>query len=116
MRLSEVVANPDAEKLAAISQFLLGRASDTDSRRVYDYPAFKQLAAGQTISLTKSQLRDMIQRPPLNGLIVDVTGDDNDENSGQVIFKGAEVTPDTMTVDQARQTVDSMAKRAIDIK
>jgi hypothetical protein len=33
-----------------------------------------------------------------------------------VTFQGADEVPTAMTVDQARDTVDSMAKRAIDIK
>jgi hypothetical protein len=45
----------------------------------------------------------------LNNLIANVEGDDA---TGTVVFRGADAVTDTMTVDQARATVDSMAKRA----
>jgi hypothetical protein len=53
----------------------------------------------------------MIQQPPLRNLINDVEG--NDPNTARVIFQGAENTPPEMSVDQARQTVNQMAKRAL---
>ena len=102
----------DTQKLAALSQFLLSRADDTNAKKTISLKIFISLARNQGISLTGDQLRDLAQQPPLNGIIVAVKGDDN---SGEVIFKGAEETeaqPDTMSVDQARATVDKMAKRA----
>ena len=45
----------------------------------------------------------------MNYAFADVQGDDQ---TGQVIFKGEEVAPADMSVDQARATVDRMAKRA----
>lgn len=113
MRIVEVAgAELESARLLALSQFLLSRAKDTNARKIYSYPTFKNLAANLGINFTKSVLRDMIQKPPLNGLIQDVTGDDADENSGEVIFRGAPTDSETMTVDQARATVDKMAKRA----
>lgn len=113
MLIKEVAAsNSNLARLAAISQFLIGRADDTSSQKVIAYPTFKKLAAGEDISLTKASLKELIQKPPLSNFIQDVTGDSSDENSGQVMFAGSVESPDTMTVDQARATVDSMAKRA----
>ena len=113
MRINEVdTANADVAKLAAISQFLIGRANDTDAKKIFSYPSFKSLAAGQNISVTKSRLKTMIQQPPLSNFINDVTGPETDENTGEIIFQGATTEPDTMSVDQARATVNSMAKRA----
>jgi hypothetical protein len=115
MRINEfavVGSGPDAERIAAMSQFLVGRAQDTGARRTISTETFINLARAQGISLTAEQLKDMIQRPPLNNIIADVTGDDN--NSGEIVFRGADVGAgkDTMTVDQAQATVDNMAKRA----
>ena len=106
------VADPDAQRLAAISQFLIGRAGDVDAEKfAVSTQTFINLAATQGVSLTADRLKTMIQQPPLNNLIQDVTGD---ANTGQVVFKGpTQMATPTMTVDQARQTVDSMAKRAI---
>lgn len=98
-----------APKLVALSQFLLARADDTNAKKSISTQTFLKLAQNQGISLTTDQLKDLVQRPPLNNLIQDVRGDDA---SGEVVFKGDEQVTDTMTVDQARQTVDSMAKNA----
>ena len=105
MRINEVSADPRAQRLAALTQFLLGRSEDTASAKKISTDAYLKLANDMGVSLTKSQLIDLVQKPPLNNLIANV---ENDE----IIFKGAETTPDTMSVDQARKTVDSMAKRA----
>jgi hypothetical protein len=108
MRIREVAGDADVNKLAAVSQFLLGRAEDTDAARTISTDAFIRLASNMGISITPDRLMDLIQQPPLNNIIANVEGD-------TITFKGADVVPATMTVDQARKTVDSMAKRAIDI-
>jgi hypothetical protein len=115
MLIHEVAGAANTDRIMALSQFLMGRAEDTDAAKSISTDAFIKLARDQGISLTVSQLKDMAQRPPLNNVIMDVTGDNN--GSGIVVFKGADVTAgdETMTVDQARLTVDNMAKRAIDI-
>lgn len=97
--------NQNIQKLVALSQFLLSRAEDTDAQKQISVNSFLQLAANQGISLTQDRLLDLSQQPPLNNLIQDIQGDD-------IIFKGQEEVAPTMTVDQARRTVDSMAKRA----
>ena len=108
MLIREVAGDVDTTKLAALSQFLLGRAEDTDAAKTISTDAFIKLAANMGISITPDRLADLIQQPPLNNIIANLEGD-------IITFKGAEVQPAGMTVDQARQTVDSMAKRAIDI-
>lgn len=111
MLLREVDQGQNVEKLAAISQFLLGRAKDVDStKKTISFRAFANLAQGQGISLTPDLLKKMIMQPPLSNLIMDVQGDD--ENA-VVVFKGSETAPPTMSVDQARATVNKMAKRAL---
>ena len=109
MLIREVASDVDTTKLAALSQFLLGRAQDTDAAKTISTDAFVKLAANMGISITPDRLADLIQQPPLNNIIANMEGD-------TITFRGAEVQPAGMTVDQARQTVDSMAKRAIDIK
>jgi hypothetical protein len=109
MLIREVAGDVDVNKLAALSQFLLGRAEDTDAAKTISTAAFIKLASNMGISITADRLMDLIQQPPLNNIIANVEGD-------TITFQGADVVPATMTVDQARQTVDSMAKRAIDIK
>ena len=108
MLIREVAGDTDVNKLAALSQFLLGRAEDTDAARTISTDAFIRLASNMGISITADRLADLIQQPPLRNLIANVEGD-------TITFQGADVVPAAMTVDQARDTVDSMAKRAIDI-
>ena len=109
MRLYEF-ENPEASvnsgELAALTQFLLARAEGEDAQKTFDVNAFLKLANDMGISLTQDQLIAQSQQPPLNNLISNVEGD-------QIIFKGADDVENTqMSVNQARDTVDSMAKRA----
>jgi hypothetical protein len=108
MLICEVAGDADVNKLAAVAQFLLGRAEDTDAARTISTNTFIKLASNMGISITADRLQDLIQQPPLNNIIANIEGD-------TITFQGADVVPAAMTVDQARQTVDSMAKRAIDI-
>lgn len=111
MRIDEVSGdNRDLEKLTALSQFLMGRAADTDAAKTISTASFINLAQNMGISLTADQLRTYVQSPPLSNVINNVEGDDD---TGKIIFKGSEAVTDTMTVDQARATVDRMAKRAL---
>jgi hypothetical protein len=120
--LIQEVAGAEAQvpRLVALAGFLGDRARDEGVEPRISRASFLQLAANMGISLTPGQLKDMIQRPPLNNLIVDVTGDDSDPNGeGEVVFKGSETVGadgTVMTPDMARLTVDNMAKRAVDIK
>ena len=112
MLIREFVDNTaDTQRVAALAKFLRGRAQDTDAVKPLSAETFIELAGNQGISLTVSQLKDMIQSPPLNNIIADVTGD---EDSAQIIFQGSGISAgdQTMSVDQARDTVDRMAKRA----
>jgi hypothetical protein len=95
----------NSQELAALSQFLLSRADDRSSSKTISIDAFLKLAGNMGISLTDSQLRNLAQQPPLSGLIADVT-------DTEVLFKGTEEVAPNMSVDQARDTVNTMAKRA----
>lgn len=107
MKLFEFYSAVDNKgELAALSQFLLARADDTGTKKTISVPAFLKLSKDMGISMTRDQLINMIQQPPLNGIIANIEGD-------EIIFKGSEQPTDTMTVDQAQATVDRMAKRAL---
>ena len=93
-------------KLVALGQFLLGRADDTAAQKKISVQAFIKLAHDLGISLTEDRLIELSQKPPLNGIIQNIA-------NGEVVFKGSDAeVSDKMTVSQAQQTVDSMAKRA----
>lgn len=97
----------DKGKLAALTQFLIGRAQDTNASKTISTQAFLQLARNMGISLGQQQLAAMASQPPLSELISNVEPD-------KITFKGAEpeVDDSDMSTDQARATVDKMAKRA----
>ena len=110
MRLNEFESNVDTTKLAALGQFLLGRAGDTGAKKTISVDTFIGLARDMGIALTASQLRDLASQEPLNNIIANIEGD-------EIIFQGSEEyvpgADDTMTTDQARDTVNRMAKRAL---
>ena len=98
----------DAETLAAVSTLLAGRAEDESARKQMSIDAFIELARQQGINVTEQNLGELISKEPLKNIIANIEGND-------IIFHGedGEQVGNTMTVDQARQTVDSMAKRAL---
>jgi len=110
MKLIEFEVNSaNTQKLAALSQFLLARAQDTDAEKKISIAAFVDLAKNVGVSLNDAQLRNLVQQAPLKELIADVT-------DTEVIFKGAVEGAPNMTVDQARETVNTMAQRALNKK
>jgi hypothetical protein len=110
MKLIEFEVNSaNTQKLAALSQFLLSRAQDTDAEKKISIAAFVDLAKNIGVSLNDAQLRNLVQQAPLKELIADVT-------DTEVIFKGAVEGAPNMTVDQARETVNTMAQRALNKK
>lgn len=111
MRLVEFdVSTVNTEKLAALSQFLLSRANDTDAKKTMPVSSFMDLATNMGIALSDQQLRNLIQQPPLNAIIANIEGD---EDTGIITFVGNDSAAPNMTVDQARDTVNTMAKRAL---
>lgn len=102
------VTDVNNEKLVALGQFLIGRADDTGAKKSISIDAFVNMAQSMGINISDANIRDVAEQPPLNNIIVNIT-DDN------VVFTGANsASADTMTVDQARNTVEKMAKRAMD--
>jgi hypothetical protein len=65
------------------------------------------------VGITDDQLRNLVQQPPLSEIIANIEGD---AETGTITFKGAEEVAPNMSVDQARDTVDTMAKRALNKK
>jgi hypothetical protein len=102
------VTDVDNEKLIALGQYLIGRADDTGAKKAITIDAFVNMAQSMGLNLSKENIRDLAEKPPLNNVIVNITDD-------EVIFTGANsASADTMTVDQAEKTVEKMAKRAMD--
>ena len=102
------VAELDSKKLAALSQFLLGRSNDENATKQISQSAFISLAHSLGVNVTPNTLGELIAQEPLNNILEPL-----DPNSGMVRFKGDTEAQTGMSVDQARAVVDSNAKAAL---
>ncbi|CAB4138144.1 hypothetical protein UFOVP328_337 [uncultured Caudovirales phage] len=107
MRLREF-AEPESQKLLALTTWLADRAQDENAQGQISQNAFIDAAKSLGVNVTKENLGDLIDRDPLKNVLEPL-----DPNSGVVRFKGDLDTTAGMTVDQARATVDSNAKAAL---
>ena len=107
MRITEVT-DPNTRKLAALSQFLLGRSEDESARKQISQDAFIEAAKSLGVNVTKENLGDLISQEPLKNIL-----EPPEPNSGVVRFKGDTEAQTGMSVDQARAVVDSNAKAAM---
>lgn len=109
MLIEDVVPNQQAKKLAALAQFLIGRAEDSASPKKISTQAFVNLANSMGIPVTHQQLISMSQQDPMRALVASV-------EPNEIRFRGSEgdgeIDGNAMSVDQAQKTVDTMAKRA----
>jgi hypothetical protein len=102
------VADHNTQRLAALSQFLLGRSEDETAKKQISQTAFVDLAKSLGVNVTLDNLGDLISQEPLSNILEPL-----DPNSGVVRFKGDTETATGMSVDQARAVVDSNAKAAM---
>jgi hypothetical protein len=107
MRITEVT-DPNTRKLAALSQFLLGRSEDESARKQISQAAFIEAAKSLGVNVTEDNLGDLISQEPLSNILEPL-----EPNSGVVRFKGDTEAQTGMSVDQARAVVDSNAKAAM---
>ena len=107
MRIFEV-ADPNGQKLMALSQFLSGRSDDESAKKQISQDAFIDLAKSLGVNVTPENLGNMIARPPLSNILEPL-----DPNSNIISFKGDTEASTGMSVDQARAVVDSNAKSAM---
>ena len=99
----------DSGKLMALTQFLSGRASETDGRKQISTKAFIELAQSLGVNVTANTLGDLIAQEPLSNVL-----EPYQPNSNVVSFKGDETPPNTdMDTAQAEKVVDSNAKSAM---
>lgn len=109
MRIDEVDQGADPKKLLGLVDFLAGRANDTDSRKGIDRATLITLANDLGIAVTDQTLPAMISQPPLNGVLEPI----NPKEPNTVFYKGADIGPAKMSVPQAQQVVNKMAKSAM---
>jgi hypothetical protein len=102
------VADHNTQRLAALSQFLLGRSKDETAKKQISQTAFIDLAKSLGVNVTLENLGDLISQEPLSNILEPL-----EPNSGVVRFKGNTEAETGMSVDQARAVVDSNAKAAM---
>ena len=106
--LIQEVADHNTQRLAALSQFLLGRSKDETAKKQISQAAFVDLAKSLGVNVTVDNLGELISQEPLSNILEPL-----DPNSGIVQFKGDTEATTGMSVDQARAVVDSNAKAAM---
>ena len=107
MRLFEF-ADPNSQKLMALSQFLSGRSDDESAKKQISQQAFIDAAKSLGVNVNMANLGDLVSQEPLSNILEPL-----DPNSGVVQFKGNTEAETGMSVDQARAVVDSNAKAAM---
>ena len=110
MRFHEICesADPSAQKLLALSQFLAGRADDENAQKEISTDAFIQAARSLGIELNPQNLPEYIAQDPLKDILEPL-----DPNSGKIRFRGNTKGDVGLPVDQARAIVDKNAKAAL---
>ena len=102
------VSDPNTQRLAALSQFLLGRSQDETAKKQISQTAFIDLAKSLGVNVSADNLGDLISQEPLSNILEPL-----EPNSNVVRFKGDTEAATGMSVDQARAVVDSNAKAAM---
>jgi hypothetical protein len=102
------VADPNTQRLAALSQFLLGRSEDESAKKQISQVAFIQAAKSLGVNVTADNLGDLISQEPLSNILAPL-----EPNSKVINFKSDTESQTGMSVDQARAVVDSNAKAAM---
>lgn len=97
-----------AEKLAALGEFLAGRAQDTNSRMQISKQAFVNAAKNLGINVSDESLAQMVSQKPLNDVLEPI-----EPNSDVIKFKGNTEVQTKMPVDQAEKIVSKNAKAAM---
>lgn len=109
MRIDEVdtLQLGNIDQLIGLVQWLSGRVKDTAAEKRIGKDTFLQMAHRLGININERNLGDALQQEPLSNLFEPL-----DPQSQFLVLKGGEQAPAGMPVDQARDVVAQMAKRA----
>ena len=103
MRIYEI-SDADAE-IVALVQYVIDKNEADGVKGKVSTQAFLRMAQNLGIHLSLTQLQAKAQQPPLSNMIADI-------NDNEIKFDLGLKNP-TMSKDKARNTVNSMAKRAM---
>jgi|TARA_B110000285_G_scaffold228405_1_gene291343 hypothetical protein len=104
MKLFEVFGSE--HELAALIQYLISRSEKLGTKGKVGTESFLKMAENLGINVSLGQLQSMAQRVPLKNMVADVSPQ-------HVSFDLQSNIASVMSVDKARDTVNSMAKRAM---
>lgn len=112
MRILEVESSasiaPDADKIMGLVQFLSGRAEDTNAQKQISQDAFIKAAQSLGITVTRQNLPDLTNQPPLSNMLEPLQPNSNDP----IVFKGGDPASVAMPVNKAQDIVANAAKKA----
>jgi len=94
------------ERVAAISQLLIDKTEDANTASKLKTDAFINIINNMGVPMSTELLMDLVQAGDLENIISDVNDEYVTFNGKGDVEQNAE-----MTVDKARNTVDTMAKR-----
>lgn len=103
MRIFEV--NGQAQELAALVQYLIGKSDDLKSKPEMKTDTFIDMARSMGVNITFGNLQALVQQDPLKNMVTDLNQD--------TINFGMASDDVKMPVDKARDTVSKMAKRSL---
>ena len=103
MKIHEV--SGEAQELAALVQYLMGKSEDLKSKPVMKTNSFIDMARNMGVNITFGNLQAMSQQAPLKNMVTDLNQD--------TISFGVGSDDAKMPVDKARDTVKKMAKRSL---
>mgnify|MGYP000847383998 FL=1 len=105
MRLYEFAGSPLLVRLVASTSQLKSEIDSGEVHSDWTVPELLQYYRDNDIIIDKSDLYDMITKPPLNKSIANIQGDN-------VIFKGSEPAPEAQP-DENQKIVAQMAQNAM---
>ena len=100
--------NTNTRKLAALSDFLSGRAKDQNAKMQISKAAFINAAKSLGININEQTLAELIAQEPLKNILEPI-----EPNSDVIRYKGNTEVDTAMSVDQSQQLVDKNAKAAM---
>ena len=100
--------NANTRKLAALVDFLAGRAEDQNAQKRISKQTLINAANSVGISINDQTLSELILKEPLKNILEPV-----EPNSDVIRFKGDQQTDTAMSVDTAQEIVNKNAKSAM---
>lgn len=108
MKATEILQESNLEQLAALGQFLIGRANDKNATSKLSVEAFLSIAHKMGIPLDAESLQNIVMQGKLENVVSNV-------NNKEISFKSEKQVQDNpqLSMNKARNTVNNMAQRAM---